>query len=281
MKKKVFRAIVSASVIFYFVFCGVVYFFPQWFFYHPTTEESDIAKAQADSFNAQKVEYQASDGTELMAWYVKPTTKNKIIVFMHGNSYNIEKFYHKMLPLQKAGYGILMPEYRGFGKVKGKITQKGLEQDAQAAVEYLYQQGFKNSQIILYGMSLGSHMATATAYTKGQEQPFAALILEVPFDRLDYVVRKVVPIPLPLPIIMSNSLYDNLALIGEIKSPLLVMGGEKDQVVPHELAENLYQQASQPKKLKIYKNAGHNNLYDFENYKDILSWLKENEKIKR
>ena len=37
--------------------------------------------------------------------------------------------------------------------------------------------------------------------------------------------------PLPLSFLMRGHLYDNLALVGRIKSPFLVMGGNADALI--------------------------------------------------
>ncbi|MBQ8436305.1 MAG: alpha/beta hydrolase, partial [Alphaproteobacteria bacterium] len=72
--------------------------------------------------------------------------------------------------------------------------------------------------------------------------------------------------------------YDNISKITHIHTPLLIMGAGRDATVPVNLAKELYAHAKQPKKLIIYEDGGHSNLYDFKNYQDILSWLKANEK---
>lgn len=273
------RVVIGAAVL-YVGFCALVYFKPQLFFYNPTHQASRLDYAHANGYDAKQVNYKSSDGTELMAWYTRPTTKKQIIIFMHGNSYNVEKFYTKMIPLMEAGYGTFMPEYRGFGNVKGTITQKNLGNDAIAAVEYLHSLGYQNKDIIVYGMSLGSYMATNAVYTLGQEKHFAALVLEVPFDSLYNVIKKVVPVPLPLDYLMTDK-YNNLDKIAEVHTPVLVMGGTEDPTVPVTLAENLYAHAQMPKKMIIYQGAAHNDLYYFRNYRDILNWLKVNEKTGR
>ena len=258
----------------YIAFCATVYYYPQYFFYNPDKQASDSARAiEKYGYNIKEVKFRAADGTELSGWYVPQKGSKKVIAFMHGNSYNVEKFYKKLVPLLDAGYSIFAGEYRGFGGVKGKITQAGLEQDAIAAVEYLYQQGWKNNQIIIYGMSLGSHMAVNTAEKLQKNGTFAAVVLEVPFDSLLNVVKEVVFVPLPLEIIIKDK-YDNVAAIKEIKSPILIMGGEKDTVVPVTLAKRLYAEAPEPKDIIIYEEGGHNDLYDLKNYNELIEWLK-------
>lgn len=268
------KYVVTAALVIYLGFCVLVYFCPRYFFYNPTHKASDIKNAYANGYQAEVVHYKSADGKNLYAWFTAPHGKNKIIVFMHGNSYNIENFYHKMLPFAEAGYGTMMPEYRGFSTIKGTVSQKNLSADAIAAVRYLNKLGYKNSDIIIYGMSLGSYLGTNAVYELQKDGPFAALVLEVPFDSLLNTVKAVVPVPLPFDYIVRDK-YDTTALIKDIKSPILIMGADKDRTIPVELAKKLYELAPNPKKLIIYQGAAHSNLYNFRNYRDIMKWLNE------
>lgn len=275
--KKFLKYFLAAAALVYAFVCALVYFVPQKLFYNPTKSMSKLENARYYGYQAEQLEYESADGTKLFAWFTRPEPGRDIIVFMHGNSYNIEAFYHKMIPFKEAGYGTLMPEYRGFGGVDGKITQQNLEADAIAAVNKLWEMGYLHNRIIIYGMSLGSHMAVNTVYELQKRQPFAGLVLEVPFDSLVNVVKDIVPVPMPLSFLMADH-YDNLEMIDKIDAPVLIMGGEKDALVPVGLAKNLYEHAKQPKKMIIYSNGEHNNLYNFRNYNDVMLWLEGNEK---
>lgn len=265
-------------VAIYGILCVLVYFEPQLFFYHPYTSDSNLETARKRGYPAQRIDYEAEDGIKLFAWYTKPQApNNKIVVFLHGNSYNVERFFEKMIPFYKKGYGTFMPEYRGFGGVEGKITQENLQKDAMAALNQLKMLGYKNEDIIVYGMSLGSHMATYVTHELKPYGKFNALVLEVPFDSLLNVVKTVVPVWMPFDFMVRDK-YDNLALIKEVDTRVLVMGAKHDRIVPVQLAENLFRHAVNPKKVIIYKDGTHNNLYELKNYNDILAWLEGNEK---
>ena len=279
MLKRLLKILLSLSLFAYIVFCAAVYFFPQLFFYKPSEEIANIQNARNIGYPAQKVEYQSKDGIELYAWFTKPKANKPIIVFMHGNSYNVEKFAYKLIPFVNVGYGTMMPEYRGLGGVQGNISQQGLEQDVTAAINWLHSQGYKNQDIILYGMSLGSYTSTYTAYQMGQEESFKSLILEVPFDSLYATVKDVVWAPLPLNIIIKDK-YDNIPLIKNLKLPIFIMGAGQDKVVPLSRAKNLFEAVKVSKNIKIYPEAEHGNLYDYNNYQDILDWLEKNEKTR-
>lgn len=272
---KIFFIIIITSWV---VFCTSVYFMPELYFYNPSLNKADITNATSNDFPAEEVKYNSYDGTELYGWFIKPKN-NKIIVFFHGNSYNIESFYHKLTPLVEGGYGAFIGEYRGFGGIKGKINEKNLGEDAISAVKYLYSQGFTNKDLILYGMSLGSYTSTHTAYSLGKGEAFAGLILEVPFDSILNVVKQRIPNIFPFSYIIKDK-YDNTSKISQLNLPVLIMGASDDKVVPIERAEDLYKQANNPKKMITYKGASHSGLYNYRNWRDIRDWLKANEKNK-
>lgn len=278
MIKKIAKISVITVIASWIAFCASVYFFPQLYFYNPSSEKANLDNALSNDFIAEEVKYNSYDGTELYGWFIKPKN-NKIVVFFHGNSYNIESFYHKLTPLVEEGYGAFIGEYRGFGGVKGKINEKNLGEDAISAVKYLYSQGYANKDIILYGMSLGSYTSTHTAYSLGKDEAFAGLILEVPFDSLLNVVKQRIPNLFPFSYIIKDH-YDNTSKISKLNLPILIMGVSDDKVVPIERAKELYKQAKEPKQIMIYKGAYHSGLYNYRNWQDIIDWLKADEKDK-
>lgn len=271
---KFIKFVLGLTILGYIAFCIFAYLCPQFFYYHPLNKKPSLEAAQQNGYSGKEVEYSSADGTKLYAWMTKPAKQKKMIVFLHGNSHNIGSFYYKMQPLVQAGYGTMLPEFRGFGGIDGTLRQPNLAKDAIAAIEYLNKQGYQNSDIIVYGMSLGSYLAANSVYQLQKNGEFAALILEVPFDSLLNTVRAIVPVPLPFALVVRDY-YDNLPLIEEIKTPLLIMAAENDCTVPVELAKNLFAHANEPKKIIIYPAAGHNTLFDSGNYLDILNWLKE------
>ena len=278
MLKKIFAGLILLTLLIWGGFCLSVYYFPQRFFYHPSNTKPMVAHAIINEFPAAEVHYTSKDGTPLFGWYVAPKN-GKVIVFFHGNSHNIEAFYHKLTPFTEAGYGVLLAEYRGFGGIGGEINQQNLADDSIAAVQYLKDKGFSNKNIILYGMSLGSYTSTYVASTLEGEEAFSGLVLEVPFDSLINVVKQRIMPLFPFKIIIKDK-YDNVPLIKKVKAPVFVMGASKDKIVPLERARELFKHIQSRKKMMVYSGAGHSSLYNYRNWRDILDWLKSNEKIK-
>lgn len=277
MYKRLIKKLLLLATIGYVGFCLAVYFFPRYFFYNPSNLHPALSQAIASGFTAEEVSYDSVDGTKLYGWFVAPKDGKKIIVYFHGNSYNIEAFYHKLIPFIAEGYGAFIGEYRGFGGIEGRINEANIAADSQAVVDYLNSLGYDNSSLIIYGMSLGSYAAVNTVYTKGEDHPFAALILEVPFDSLINVVKQRIWPLFPFDIIVKDH-YDNAIQLAQLRLPVLIMGAADDKVVPIARAKALYKSANQPKKMIIYPDADHSELYSHHNYQDILTWLKDNEK---
>lgn len=279
MLKKYVKIGLTAAVIGYISFCLAVYFYPQYFFYNPLNKRADLEQAIADGFLGKEVNYLSADNTKLYGWFVPPKDGKKIIVYFHGNSGNIEYFYHKLIPFISEGYGVFIGEYRGFGGIDGVINEANIAADAIAAIDYLHSLKYKNSSLIIYGMSLGSYAAINTTYVKGENEAFSALILEVPFDSLINVVKQRIWPLFPFDSMIKDQ-YDNTYKLAQLKLPVLIMGAAEDKVVPVGRAKALYKSANHPKEMIIYPDANHSDLYDHKNYQDILNWLKDNEEIK-
>ena len=99
--KKIINRMLFVLIAIYVIFCATVYFFPELFFYNPSKEHANLENIKDEEIKIEEVNYESKDGTKLYGWYVAPKSQKEIIVFLHGNSYNIEKFFYNMLPLLK------------------------------------------------------------------------------------------------------------------------------------------------------------------------------------
>jgi fermentation-respiration switch protein FrsA (DUF1100 family) len=83
------------------------------------------------------------------------------------------------------------------------------------------------------------------------------LIIESTFTSIRSLARLFLPLPLPdLPV-----KYDSLSKIGEISTPLLVVHGDRDELVPFADGQALYEAAREPKSWFPIPGAGHNDTY--------------------
>jgi hypothetical protein len=107
---------------------------------------------------------------------------------------------------------------------------------------------------VYVGRSLGAAVAVELA----RAQPPAGLILETAFTTLKDVARVHYPF---VPLWFLRTKYESLRKIPEVRVPLLILHGDRDEVVPLEQAKRLYAAANEPKQLHVIRGAEHNNTY--------------------
>ena len=135
----------------------------------------------------------------------------------------------------------LLLSWRGFSGNKGEPTEQGLYQDARSAVKWLIKQGVFEENIIIYGESLGTGVTTEIAQNKN----FAGIILESPFTSMVAAGKSKYPI-FPIRLLLKDR-YESDKKIKNIKSPVLIMHGEQDNIVPFWMGEKMFQLANEPK----------------------------------
>ena len=205
----------------------------------------------------REVELTTSDGLQLLAWYLPPPDDAPIVVYFHGNGGNIENRTPRLITFAKAGLGVLMPEYRGYGGNPGEPTETGLYADADAAIEFLQREGVSNSRIAVYGESLGTGVATHVA----SQQTFGALVLESPYTSMtELVAEKFRHVPSR---VLLKDRYDSLSRIGRVHAPILILHGEQDLLVPIAMGRQLFDAAPEPKQFWSAAQADHNTLAQY------------------
>jgi len=194
------------------------------------------------------------DGVRLNAWWIAAPQTHLATVFFHGNAGNLTHRVEHMRSIIAAGSSLLIPDYRGYGKSEGSPSEAGLYSDADAAYQWLIDQGHTRDRIIIQGESLGSAVAVDLA----ARSPCAGVVLEAPFNSVSGVAAGILPILGPL---VARG-FDSKQKIGKIHAPLLFIHGDRDHVIPDALGLDLYRAAPEPKRFWRVAGAGHNDLLD-------------------
>jgi fermentation-respiration switch protein FrsA (DUF1100 family) len=153
------------------------------------------------------------------------------------------------------GWGVCMMSYRGYSGSKGSPTETANVADARLAYGALVQDGVDPASIILYGESLGSGVAVRLA----TERPTGGLILDAPYTSILEVAEQAYPF-LPVRHFLKDR-YESRNYIGQVRTPLLILHGELDPVIPVAMGRELLQLANEPKRLVTFPFAGHSNIY--------------------
>jgi pimeloyl-ACP methyl ester carboxylesterase len=206
------------------------------------------------AFPFEQVSIDRSDGARQFAWTMRaPGESGTWVLFLHGNSATIASRVNiaRYGQLRALGLHVFAPEYRGFGGLDGVPTEATLAADAGAAYEHLRQRlGVPADRIVIYGWSLGSAVAVATAASL----PQAAVILEGAPASLVDIGQQQYPF-FPIRMIMRNR-FESIASIDRIHSPLLFLHSPEDAVIPIREGRRLYEAARAPKRF-VEVRGGH------------------------
>lgn len=267
------RRVLNMIFSFLFVYATLVlflFFNQRGFIYYPGKEL--MTTAQAGVPEMQVITVQPADMVDsIQGWYGRPKDPTKpVLLYFHGNGGGIDIRTGRIKPLLDMGYGVLLAEYRGYGGNPGKPTEHGLYADADAYFKWLTtQEGITDDRIVVYGESLGTGVAT---YLASKHWNIHGVILDAPFTSLADVAQSSMWF-VPVKLLMIDR-FSSIKRIQSVNSPLLVLHGEKDRVVPVRLGKKLYEAANEPKELKLYPTGGHSDLYAFGAGDAVVEFLK-------
>jgi fermentation-respiration switch protein FrsA (DUF1100 family) len=221
------------------------------------------ATPQSAGMAFEDVYLTTSDGVRINGWYVPAVGSTVTLLWFHGNAGNLSDRVHQLRELHdRLAVNIFMLDFREYGRSEGEVSEAGTYLDAEAALAYLRGRGDQR-RIVYYGQSLGSAVAVelAVRQTGGQARgaPPDGLILEAPFLSIQAMAKAVMPL-LPVGGLISTK-YDSLSKIGAIHAPLLILHGDRDEVVPYAHGKRLFAAANEPKRFYTITGAHHNDTY--------------------
>lgn len=230
--------------------------------------KADIASAGLAA--AEEVSVATADGERLVAWVVPPRAGKPVVLYFHGNSGNLGRpgRIERFRGLTEDGTGLFAVSYRGYGGSSGLPSEEGLLQDARAAYGVAAAR-FGAGNLIGYGESLGTGVVLKLA----AEVPLQAVVLEAPYRSTLSVAQGTYPY-LPLSLLMKDQFRSD-AVIGRVKAPLLVLHGERDQVIPFAQGQQLYELANAPKRFLRFPAGRHSDLPRYGSIGEIRRFLAE------
>ncbi len=213
-------------------------------------------KPKSLGLTAEDVFLNTEDGVKLHGWFFPVKESNSCLLLFHGNADNISIRLPKAKAWIDRGVSVLLIDYRGYGKSEGEIkSSSDLTKDAKAGFDWLKnKKNYSSSQIILYGESIGSVPAIELAvYEK-----FKALILEAPFTSLKDMAKLLYGMAPDF--MLKDFQMNNENNISRLKTPVLILQGTEDEVVPFSMGQRLFKKAPEPKSFFEIKGGHHNDL---------------------
>ncbi|MFZ1687256.1 MAG: alpha/beta hydrolase [Flavobacteriales bacterium] len=220
---------------------------------HPPHEEHFIAHADGARSHA------------LM--FIVPEPKG-VVLYFHGNAGSLRRWGKRAPRFTRSGWNVLMPDPRGYGKSRGRLSEAALHDDAEAWYRYLMQH-WPQERIVVYGRSLGCALAVPLAASHTPR----ALVLESPFANLYDVARHYSAL-LPYRLLLRYPFRSDKA-IPRVTSPVLIFHGQRDTVVPYASALKLYALVSSEvhREMVTFPKGHHSDLARFPRYRRKLKEL--------
>jgi len=184
------------------------------------------------------------DGERLHGWFIPAKNARGTLLFFHGNAGNISHRLESIIIFNRLGMNILIVDYRGYGQSSGKPGEEGTYRDARAAWNYLVEKrGVPPRRIVVFGRSLGGAVGSWLA-SRDDVNP-AGVIIESTFSSGLDMGKRLYPV-LPARLITRIG-YPVREYVKHINAPLMVVHSRKDEIIPFDMAETVFEAANEPK----------------------------------
>lgn len=259
------RVVIGLIILVVVLIFGVIPWGLAWLVTNAKTRPMDRSLTETPaSFGVQfkDVEFQTSDGVKISAWLVPSGDKHATIVYSHGLFRSRRELLERAIELNRMGYGALLYDSRNHGASGPARVGLGYNErlDAEAAVRFLREEVRMPDRIVSFGISMG---ATAALLAAAETPDIAAVISDSSFltfrDTVNHHVNLLHLPSFPL----GNELrffiehragfdgsqvnaLDAVKRIGD--RPILFIAAAHDRRMPPQIAEQLYQASSSPKR---------------------------------
>ncbi|XP_055387433.1 protein ABHD13 [Condylostylus longicornis] len=264
-----FYGALIAFSLFGFAVLAILYNAQDHLLYHPELPSNSriyVPIPTMHNLPHETISIKTTDKITLHAFWIRqPEERSKFVptvIYFHGNAGNMG---HRLQNVWGIYYNlhcnILMVEYRGYGLSTGSPTEKGLCNDARAAVDYLYtRDDLDNSQIILFGRSLGGAVVIDVVSDYAYHNRIKAMIVENTFTNIpEMALRLLHPYVKYIPTLFYKNQYNSLKKIKSVTMPCLFISGLADTLVPPRMMRQLYNDCESKKKRLIELSGGSHN----------------------
>ena len=263
-RKRIF--LILKLIIIVYCLVGISLFYTQdKFLLHPITVSTDHVYKFEHSFKELNIPINNEDTVNLIRFIPADDTVAKgAVIYFHGNAGNVEHYADCINIFLENNYEVWMPDYPGFGKTRGAISEKKLNEQAYQ-VKRLANQYFADSNIILYGRSFGTGIAANLASSLKVKQ----LVLESPYYSIPDLFSSYVPIyPMQS---MANFKFPVGEYLKDVQCPITIFHGTIDEVIPAKSSMKLKASLKNNDQFLLIRNGKHNDLSSSEVYKKAMT----------
>jgi uncharacterized protein len=243
----------------------LVYFVQDFFIFKPEKLSENFEFKYEFPFEELNFKISESENINGLRFFTEEAIKRGLVIYFHGNTRSIKGWAKYSRDFTVHGYDVLMIDYRGFGKSKGKRSETAMKKDAQHVYNKMrYDFKYPENKIIIYGRSLGSGFAAKLASSNKPK----LLILDAPYYSFSSLTNRYLPF-LPISILLRFKIRTDQWL-KYCRSPIFIIHGNKDRLIPLSSSVRLAKVAPLNTILVPIYGGGHNDLPSFEEYHRVL-----------
>lgn len=262
---KFFR--VLKIVILLYLFIGIaLYYFQNKLLLHPKRYAKEYAYKFNVPFKEVNIAINKNENLNLVQFLPKGLVRKGIVIYFHGNMKNINHYAKFADNFTKHNYEVWMPDYPGFGKTTGELTEEKLYQHAKLVYK-LANSKIAADSIIIYGRSFGTGVASYLAAAVDLKR----LILETPYYSVPALFSYYGPVyPTSL---MSKFKLPVHEYLKDVTAPITILHGTDDALIPYSITKKLMGSLKATDEFITIKDGEHNNLSSFKLFHQKLDSL--------
>lgn len=202
------------------------------------------------------------NGHRVHMWYIPQAADPAgapTVLYLHGARWNMNGSVFRIARWHDYGFNVLAVDYRGFGRSTELLpSEETAVEDVKAAFDELKRRQPDPARRYVYGHSLGGALAIDLAARELRSEPEAigGLIVESTFTSIPDIVRGMKWGWVPGVGLAVTQPFDSVGKIRQVRTPLLVLHGTADSVVPHAMADTLYAAAGSADKRLVKIDGG-------------------------
>jgi alpha-beta hydrolase superfamily lysophospholipase len=239
----------------------------RWIFQASRAPQSTPAEleraARAGGMESLWIEHEsASAGVPIRLhalWAGHPDARAPVLLYLHGARRDIARSTFRVEQLRELGFSVLAVDYRGFGNSTDELpSETGVVEDAEAAWRWLAEHR-PGAPRFVFGHSLGGAIAVQLAARLAERTPAetpAGVIVEGTFTSIGDMFGTFKWGWLPVSMLITER-FDSLAAMPRVTSPLLIVHGSDDSLVPSRFGQRLYEQATAAKRFVLIEGGTH------------------------
>jgi hypothetical protein len=176
----------------------------------------------------------------------------KVVLYLHGNDEDIYESRESLKPFVPPACNLALVAYRGYGLSFGSASESGCYESAHALYDWIRGElGYKPEDILIVGYSLGSSVALELAQTCASR----AVLLLAPFYSgwqvmMDWYAGNALNM-------RERTQFPSDEIIGNVKCPISIVHGEKDETCLCVRARELYDLVQNKAGFTLVPGAGH------------------------